>query len=332
MLKRLDFTDLIVRNVEGWDLLERFWISTVASFLGIRAFLRVAGNPQLGFGSIHFAHVLFGGIIMLVSIIILLTLIDRRSRIIASVVGGVGFGAFIDELGKFITRDNNYWFKPTIAFIYLILVLLFILFRQFARNVKLRGKEYAVNALELAKEMVDKEERRRAMLMIKQADQDDPVVKLLKKTFIEMKEIKGERKSSYIRAKHALRKVYSKLVGKQWFNSFVVIFFVIRTMTNFIEVIINIRSTVGFYAWGLFLSVALSAFFVFVGAYFVQKNDISTALDMFKVSLLITIFLSHFFLFYFEQLSAIGGLFIDILIYGVLQYLIDQNALKIDRT
>jgi hypothetical protein len=41
----------------------------------------------------------------------------------AAIVGGVGF--FIDELGKFITEDNNYFYNPAAALIYLIFIGLF---------------------------------------------------------------------------------------------------------------------------------------------------------------------------------------------------------------
>jgi hypothetical protein len=64
----------------------------------------------------------------------LLTLLGRWPRRPAAIVGGVGFGFFIDELGKFITSDNNYFFEPAAALIYLIFIGLFLLVRALQRD------------------------------------------------------------------------------------------------------------------------------------------------------------------------------------------------------
>ena len=55
---------------------------------------------------------------MVVALVILLGLVSPAARQVAAVVGGVGLGLFIDELGEFVTADNNYFFKPTAAIIY----------------------------------------------------------------------------------------------------------------------------------------------------------------------------------------------------------------------
>ena len=48
-------------------------------------------------------------------------------------IAGAGFGTFIDELGKFITRDHDYFFRPTAGLLYVIFVLLFLAFRALDR-------------------------------------------------------------------------------------------------------------------------------------------------------------------------------------------------------
>ncbi len=97
----------VVRDVDAGDYLEAFFVAAVGTVLGIRAFLELAGYPQLGGGGLHVAHLLWGGLLMLVALVLLLGFVGKRAEWAAAVVGGAGFGAFVDELGKFITADND---------------------------------------------------------------------------------------------------------------------------------------------------------------------------------------------------------------------------------
>ena len=106
--------------------MERFFVSAIVAILLIRAYLAATGFPQIGGHGLHIAHMLFGGLGMLVALLASLIFLGPRSRVFAAVVGGAGFGAFIDELGKFITSDNNYFYRPTVALIYVVFVLLYI--------------------------------------------------------------------------------------------------------------------------------------------------------------------------------------------------------------
>src|SRR5438132_3019019 len=107
----------LVRAADA-DLLDTSLVSAIATVVIIRIFLEATGYPQLGGGGLHIAHVLWGGLGMLVAIVLLLLYLTPATRLIAAIVGGAGFGAFVAELGKFVTTDNDYVFYPTAAILY----------------------------------------------------------------------------------------------------------------------------------------------------------------------------------------------------------------------
>jgi hypothetical protein len=106
----------------------------VATVIFTRAFLAAAGYPQVGGSKFHIAHVLYGGLLLLVALICTLAFLSPASKPVAAVLGGIGFGLFIDEVGKFVTKDVNYFYKPAIAIIYVAFLALFGVFRFLARR------------------------------------------------------------------------------------------------------------------------------------------------------------------------------------------------------
>jgi hypothetical protein len=107
--------------VQKLNLLDIFVLSSALTIIGIRVFLELTGYPQIGGNGLHVAHMLWGGLGMLVVMLYLL-LVKEPNRYFAALVGGVGFGFFIDEIGKFVTSDNNYFFEPTAFLIYTIIL------------------------------------------------------------------------------------------------------------------------------------------------------------------------------------------------------------------
>src|SRR2546428_989006 len=138
-----------IRNLDAGKLLESFLVSAVAAFLGVRFFLGLTGYPRLGGGGLHIAHMLWGGTLMVAAVLLLLSNLGQRIRRAAAVVAGLGFGLFIDELGKFITSDNNYFYRPAIALIYVVFVLMFVWWRSLERHRTWSDETYLANSLML---------------------------------------------------------------------------------------------------------------------------------------------------------------------------------------
>lgn len=112
---------------------QSYLLASLVSFAGTviltRLFLEVTGYPRLGHGEIHIAHVLWGGLALFIAAILSLIFIHRRVFMFSALLSGVGIGLFIDEVGKFITTTNDYFYPaaaPIIYAFFLSLVLLYI--------------------------------------------------------------------------------------------------------------------------------------------------------------------------------------------------------------
>src|SRR5437870_609016 len=98
------------RDFEAGIYLQDLLVAAVVAILLTRLFLGLTGFPHMGGGGLHVAHMLWGGLLMLIALVLLLAVIGKRTKRLAAVIRGAGVGAFIDELGEFITADNDYFF------------------------------------------------------------------------------------------------------------------------------------------------------------------------------------------------------------------------------
>ena len=110
------------------DRIDTFVVAGVVTVLTIRAFLAATGYPQVGNDSLHVAHVLYGGLILMVAFLLLL-LSDKPNKLLAALIGGIGFGFFIDEVGKFVTQDNDYFYEPAALIMYVIFLMIWFVSR-----------------------------------------------------------------------------------------------------------------------------------------------------------------------------------------------------------
>ena len=143
-----------IRDAEGAGHVELFLVATVVTITVTRLYLQATGFPQIGgAGGLHVAHVLFGGVFMLGAMVMFMLFLGRSSRWLASLFAGIGFGLFIDEVGKFLTQDNNYFFKPAAAVMYLFIVLVYVISAFLVRRRALSDRELVVNSLKMMQEM-----------------------------------------------------------------------------------------------------------------------------------------------------------------------------------
>lgn len=248
--------NILTPRVQAGRLIETFLVSAVVCVLAIRAFLASAGYPQLGGGGLHIAHMLWGGLGMLAALLIVFTLLDAWAAPMAALLGGLGFGAFIDEIGKFVTADNDYFFRPAIAMIYVSFILLFLLSRALANRVKPSPAAYLANALDVAKEaairQLNAEELQRARALLQQADQKDPLAIALKDYFDAAGSV-PRRRRRFVRLVSRLHGLYARLIRQAWFSTALVLLFVAASVVALLESMIAIPGVTVIVLTALFL-------------------------------------------------------------------------------
>ena len=98
------------------------------SVIGTRWFLALTGFPKIGGGDLHIAHALWGGALLFVGALLPMVWGGRRVHDVAAASVGVGMGLFIDEVGKFITTRNDYFYPAAAPIIYSTFLLSTVLF------------------------------------------------------------------------------------------------------------------------------------------------------------------------------------------------------------
>ena len=116
---------------------ERYLLLTIVSFViavvGTRWYLQATGYPQVGGGELHVAHLLWGGLLLVVAALLPLIVAAGWALSASAILAGAGTGLFVDEVGKFITASNDYFYPLAAPLIYgllLALILLFLLVRR----------------------------------------------------------------------------------------------------------------------------------------------------------------------------------------------------------
>lgn len=332
----------LIRSVDFGENFEAFFVSAILAILGLRIWLEFVNYFIVGVGNIHIAHMLWGGALMVLAITIIITFLGKSSKKLAAIMGGLGFGTFIDELGKFITADNNYFYQPTFSIIYIIFVILYLLSRSIKQNQNFSKREYLANSVEYLEEAItsdlDVEEKQAAIKLLLKADQNNPITKALIKLCRELETIPLEKPNILARLKMVFSKYYFWLVERRWFWKFINIFFIAQFILNIFFIVVSISKMVRIWDFSMaqtlnIIANMIAGVFILLGVMLMRHSRL-LAYQKFKESILISIFFVQVFTFYNEQLRAFFGLIANILILAALNYMIVQetNVLKKNRS
>ena len=346
----------VVGRVGSGGALEALLVAAVAALLAIRGYLAATGFPQVGGGGLHVAHMLWGGLLMLVAVVLLLVGLGRQTRTVAAIVGGAGFGTFIDELGKFITSDNNYFFRPAVGIVYVIFVVLFLVTRTLGGRTP-RSREAALaNAADTLPDLVlggaTAAEQTRVLRLLEQSGERGPLASAIRAFVAAAPAAAAVRPSLISRLAARGRKTYEGLIASRWFGRVVVVLFVGSAIGGALTLLLlsvgavvavaagegqtalaEIGAEAAQQGWPVFavslVAAGASILCSIAGAITLRRSRL-TGLQWFHRGVLISLFLTQPINFVDEQFWALADLGFDLLLLIGVNYLIRQETLRLE--
>jgi hypothetical protein len=339
---------LIVRDAGAGRFADLFLVCAVATVLGIRGLLAATGYPQLGGGRLHIAHLLWGGLALASALGLTLLSLNRRAKPVAATLGGVGFGFFIDELGKFLTSDNDYFYRPAVALIYFIFVVIYLLTQRLLLRGPLTTDEHLANAITLLKDLahhdLDADEKARAAAHLDRCDPRDPRVPLVRDFLERLTPIPVPPPAWPMRLGRRLAAGIERLLEHPGFPRALSLAFVAQALFAIGWTVFTARALWlgwrdplagphlerGFAEWARLASTLVSAGFAWAGVTRLFGAP-ERAYRNFRRSLLVAILVTQFFVFYHSQLEGIFGLSFNLALLGGVQHLLGRERRRAAR-
>lgn len=120
-----------------------------------RVFLHLTNYPQIGNEVLHIAHALWGGLLLFFAVLLPLTLNNQWAIKTSALLSGIGIGLFIDEVGKFISQTNDYFFPPALSLIYGFFILNVFVYLYFRRPRREEPRKAMYHTLEGLQDILD---------------------------------------------------------------------------------------------------------------------------------------------------------------------------------
>ncbi len=353
MQKQLNRSPVLQKRVKEYLLI------TIISFAGsvslTRLFLELTGYPQLGGGELHIAHVLWGGLLLFVGSLLPLIYNNRWALDFSAFLSGVGVGLFIDEVGKFITQSNDYFYPSAAPIIYAFFLLTVLLFVQLKKPARQDARENLYAALQDLQELLDDDlsinehrEILRRLRLVRDGETSSQLNSLadLLITFLQDRELQlVPHKPSFLERWHfRFRVLESKWLSQRtlshcsyfcygWMGNLHIIspWVILQALNNplflnqMIENLINqnlVRNQSGLTWFQAHIAVqgALAVITLICGFLFFIKRE-KIAVRMAIANLLVTFTIANLLLFYFDQFSTIINATIQLTLFlGLIRY------------
>jgi hypothetical protein len=279
---------------------------------------------------------LYGGLGMLIAFGILLTMASAVWKPVAALIGGVGFGFFIDELGKFITKDNDYFYRPTVALIYAIFVVVFLVSRTIDRVDKITPGDHMLYAAQCVEQLVigrlDEDGRNAALHHLEAANAPSPLTNSLREIFENAEVVSALPHSRILDWRDRASHLYWKLVSNRWMWRLVIAGFVLQAVNLIGSLVIatarnkfDVTNGLSFSESGALLSGFAAGFLAVYGLIMIYRNQRLAGLKALANATLVTLLFGQFFAFATSQFAALGALVGQLVVLGVLRFWISRE-------
>lgn len=316
---------------------EIFLFGAVATVLITRAYLAATGYPQVGGGNLHVAHVLWGGLLMGVAVVALVIVPGGVVKMRGALVGGVGFGLFIDEIGKFLTKDVDYFFQPAIAIMYVVFVAFYIVVRAVLQRRQLTDSLRLAMGLDAlsnqARGQLTQSQRDLAMSLLEEIT--DPSVQAVAaevRTALAADAIAESGFEHWLTVwRDRLSQRADQLLSGKVAQRIVLGVFVLQaalSVANIVYLSVTGAADIGEEAAGsaATISSGIVTAMVIVGVALLRRRHLA-ALRVLHAAIVINLLVSQVFLFASQQFGALIGFALTLLMLGVLSKAISQQEL-----
>lgn len=323
----------MLSRVDGVPLAETFLVSAVVTVIIIRAYLSATGYPQIGGGGLHIAHVLWGGLLMLVGVLTMVLRLGRPALRLGAFLAGVGFGFFIDEIGKFVTSDVNYFFEPAVAMIYVIFVTIALVLAVVRRRITIDARTALANAMWLYDQAVTDpaagDARRECLALLRVADPRDPLVPVLTAAVQQADATLTAPPTRWQRLRLRADRSYVRLAARRWFAPGLIVVFAFSAMASlaFAGIALAEPGTITVPEWIQTGAAVVAAVLVIIGLVALRRTR-QAAYRWFERAVLVDILIGEVFAFYTQPSTALAGLLVDIVLLLALRLAIRAESGK----